>query len=126
MRSIIIFFAAAIILFAGVCSAGNVKLDKKDSSRTLSLKKGDTVEISLPGNPTTGYSWEAGSFDRKCVKLAGTKFKRDSNLIGAGGVFDFKFRMLARGQSKILIVYRRPWEKDVAPADKFELSVSVK
>ncbi|MBW1797368.1 MAG: protease inhibitor I42 family protein [Deltaproteobacteria bacterium] len=48
-----------IILLSG-CSAGNpIQLYQIDSDRTIKIKPGDTLEIVLDTNPTTGYQWKA-------------------------------------------------------------------
>jgi len=55
--SIILF--GLIILLPG-CSAGNpIQLYQIDSGRVIKMNPGDTLEIVLDANPTTGYQWKA-------------------------------------------------------------------
>jgi inhibitor of cysteine peptidase len=104
-----------------------LKLSEQDTGREVALRVGEKLEITLAGNPTTGYSWEAASVDTNILKQVGErKYQRDSNLIGAGGKFTFSFDAIAPGKTALQLTYRRPWEKNVPPAKKYEIIVTVK
>ena len=46
--------------------------------------------------------------------------------VGSGGAHEWVFRAVAAGTGAVGLAYRRPWEKDVAPAQTFSLTVAVK
>ena len=104
-----------------------VKLTKKEAGESVEVAKGGTLEITLEGNPTTGYTWEVESVDDKVLKQEGEPdSKPDSDAVGAGGMMTLKFKAEGTGKTDLKLVYHRSWEKDEAPAETFEVSVTVK
>ena len=104
-----------------------VKLTEKEAGESVEVAKGGTLEITLEGNPTTGYTWEVESVDDKVLKQEGEPdFKADSDAMGAGGMMTLKFKAEGAGKTDIKLVYHRPWEEGEAPAETFEVSVTVK
>jgi inhibitor of cysteine peptidase len=99
-----------------------------DAGREMQLKKGQTLVVTLEGNPTTGYSWEvAEPLDEQVLRQAGeAEFKAESDLVGAGGVQILRFEAVNAGQITLKLVYHRPWEKDVEPLEAYSLQVVVR
>ena len=52
-------------------------------------------------------------------------FTPSSSAIGAGGTQAFRFKAIGTGQTTLTLVYRRPWENNVAPTQTFTIQVSV-
>ena len=107
-----------------------VELTAKANGTTTALKPGQDLIVRLAGNPTTGFHWEVKSVTGKAVAAVGeVEYKADPaprQMVGSGGMFVAKFHAAAPGQSVITMVYRRPWEKDVAPIETFTVTVDVK
>jgi inhibitor of cysteine peptidase len=82
----------------------------------------------LEGNPSTGYSWETKDLDSSMFEQVGDTVYQSSDpgLVGSGGTFTMTFKVLKAGTSILTLVYRRPWETGVDPADTFEISVTAK
>jgi len=114
----------SIISCCCLTKATNGKFTRKDSGSIFTSSKGGVIEITLRGNPTTGYTWNIVEYDPKILKLEGSTFIRDSDLIGAGGVETFKFLIIGKGKTDLVIQYNRVWEKDVKPLELFKLSIS--
>ncbi|MDQ1336481.1 MAG: inhibitor of cysteine peptidase, partial [Thermodesulfobacteriota bacterium] len=72
-------YTLSIILLIVSFSASepvSVKLTDEDLGRTVELGIGETLEVVLSGNPTTGYVWDVASLDRDILKQVGeTEFK---------------------------------------------------
>ena len=98
----------------------------QDNGKTIDLAKGRTLAVELASNPSTGYSWEMKG-DPAPLKLISSKFEQQdqSGKAGAPGAQQFRFEATAAGASTLKLVYRRPWEKHVAPAKTFTLNVNV-
>ena len=108
-------------------SALTINADKSYDGRTLNLRVGDGVKLSLPENPTTGYRWEfLAKAEPVCVIVSDAYVSGAEGGIGSGGSHIWVFRAVDRGTGDVSLVYRRPWEKDVAPAQTFRMTVVVK
>jgi inhibitor of cysteine peptidase len=120
---------AALVLTTG-CSPQQqeIKATMDDAGREMQLKKGQTLLVTLEGNPTTGYSWEvAEPLDEQVLRLTGEpEFKAESDLVGAGGVQILRFEAVNTGTMTLKLVYHRPWEKDVDPLETYSLQVVVR
>jgi inhibitor of cysteine peptidase len=123
LRIIVMFGLLPTALSA--CGASNeVKLDAGDDGSQVELNAGQTLVVSLEGNPTTGYTWEAAELDEQVFHQVGeTEFKPESGAIGAGGVQTLRFETVNSGQTTLNLVYHRPWEENVEPAETFSIQV---
>ena len=125
---IVVAIAALFAMTACGSSAPNeLKLTKPDSGKTFDLAKGGTLEVTLEGNPTTGYLWGLLAGNDAVLKPASDyTFKADNpNLVGAGGKFTFKFQAVGVGSAPLKFGYQRPWEQ-VPPAETFAVTINVK
>jgi inhibitor of cysteine peptidase len=123
-----------ILLVALTVAAGcrsqqqEVKASVDDAGREVQLNKGQTLAVTLEGNPSTGYSWEvAEPLDEKVLRQVGEpEFKAESEALGAGGVQILRFEAVNTGQIALNLVYHRPWEKGVEPLETYSLQVIVR
>lgn len=111
----------------GSTAPNEVKVTDKEAGGSVEVAKGGTLEVTLEGNPTTGYNWEVESVDDKILKQEGEpEFNAESDAMGAGGMVTLKFKAEEAGKTDLKLVYHRSWEKDEDPAKTFEVSVTVK
>jgi inhibitor of cysteine peptidase len=109
----------------GASASSTMTVSDQDTGKTIDLAKGGTLVVELSSNPSTGYSW-AVKGNPAPLKLVGSDYKPDqSGKVGAPGVQQFRMEATAPGTSTLKLVYRRPWEKGVAPARTFTLHVKV-
>ena len=124
---IVVFFSLLFSTLAACGSGNEIKLDASDNGSQVELNVGKTLAISLEGNPTTGYTWEAADLDDQVLRQVGEpEFKPDSSAIGAGGVQILRFEVVNSGQTSLNLVYRRSWEVDMEPAETFSVQVTVR
>lgn len=98
-----------------------------DAGRQIGLAVGESVDVVLAGNPTTGYQWEIVELDQSIVKpLGDVTFKPASTALGAGGQATWHFQGVRAGQTSLKLVYRRSFEKDKPPAQTFTVQLVVK
>jgi inhibitor of cysteine peptidase len=118
-------FLDAVWLCVSIPEA-QARVSEEDAGSTVELRVGDTLEVMLDGNPTTGFSWETAAVDASVLKQLGEPgFQPDTSLIGSGGKFTFRFEAAGSGQTLLRLIYHRPWEKDVPPEKTFEVTVIV-
>jgi inhibitor of cysteine peptidase len=82
---------------------------------------GQEFTISLPSNPTTGYSWALAGSLPDGLLLVGSQYKPsqpDPNVVGSGGVEEWTFKATKAGTATLTFEYRRPWEKELPPAQR--------
>ena len=104
-----------------------VQATAADAGREMQLKKGQTLVVTLEGNPTTGYSWElAEPLDEQVLRQVGeAEFQQESDLVGAGGAQILRFEAVNAGKFTLKLVYHRPWEKGVEPLETYSIQVVV-
>jgi inhibitor of cysteine peptidase len=97
---------------------------KSQNGLEIERKPGDSVEIELPENRTTGFRWTLLSSGGPVLELLDDSIEASGDDVrGRGGVRRWRFRAATEGISRIEIEYGRPWEKQAV--DKFWITVRV-
>ncbi len=71
---------------------------------------GDIIVIQRHGIPTTGFQWfwiSRNSYDMKVLQLIGEKFIPNMNRFGAPGIYEWKFKAIAEGETTLTFRYSR-------------------
>ncbi len=109
-----------------------VILSPGNGETKVTLNNGLEFWVRLEGNPTTGYVWtHRATRDLKVVIPDGKEQfvqpdeDKDGKRVGQSGYFDFPFKTVTPGKKTLVFIYHRPWEKDVEPARKVELTITV-
>lgn len=129
MKNLLKTIIATFILCA--CSTtSQIQLQKADSGSTITISIGDTVTIDLPENPTTGYSW-AFSIEQESQNIISDISEKyiapNNNLVGSGGIKEYSFKAINKGEITLTGYYRRPWEKlDKQNSEKVEYIFKIK
>lgn len=99
-----------------------------DQGATVQLKAGESFEVRLKSNPTTGYGWTVDLKSTPLVKLTGQSHTEPGQpgAIGRPIVQVFHFQAVGRGEGALLLRYTRPWEKPSAGDEQFSLHVSIR
>ena len=121
----------SVLGLASACSppqpAGAVQLDIGDDGHQVELQKGQSLEVSLEANPTTGYTWEVEELDEQILRAVGEpEFKPQSDLMGAPGIQTLRFQAVGVGQTTLKLIYHRRWEKGVKPLQVYSAEVAVR
>src|SRR5262245_26326556 len=69
-----------------------LSLAETDNDRTLDIRLGETVRVTLQENATTGYRWAIDRYDGEFVEALATEARYPPNRIGAGGEVTFDFQ----------------------------------
>ena len=126
-------FAVAAVLATALAwprrihAGAALSITEADNGEAIDLVKDDILIISLEANASTGYQWQITKNDASIMKPAGRPDYRGgkSGMIGAPGHAVFTFVAIASGKDAVELGYSRPWEKGVAPAKTFGVSVMV-
>jgi predicted secreted protein len=107
-------------------SAYEIGLTMADDGRQISLREDQTLILSLPANPSTGYRWDVVKTDQLIVtrnQEGESQFLPASDQPGAVVYQVLRFKALAEGQNTLTLAYRRPWLRDVPPLRTFSVNV---
>jgi predicted secreted protein len=102
-----------------------MKLTENNSGKTVELRIGDELEITLPGNPTTGYVWEVSSLDTALLKQENPAFLPADKSIGSGGLAVMKLHAIGEGCGELKLIYHRPFEQNNPPLKIFKITVII-
>lgn len=76
---------------------------------------GETLEIRLGGNPTTGYAWTLEALDESIAAATGplTYEQKDAEagMVGVPGTYSMSVRGASPGYTYLRLRYKRAWEK---------------
>ena len=103
-----------------------ILLEAPDSGSDIFLAQGEVLQVRLPSTPSTGFAWAVVSNSPSVLRPAGEP-KYDppgKGAAGAAGTQTFEFRVVGGGGAFLELVYRRPFEKDVAPARRWGVFVA--
>ena len=121
--------ASLSLLAACTQTPSSVSLDEEGQSHCpLTMYRGQELMLSLRSNPSTGFRWEVKDAASGVLKSLGPEVysnPEDLGLVGSAGQSTWRYKADKPGNGHLLMVYRRPWEADVAPAQSFDCPISV-
>jgi inhibitor of cysteine peptidase len=104
----------------------DMSIDKTFHGRIIELALGQTLELKLDENPTTGYRWGLENSNPEVITLEYTTFALpQTTAVGSGGQRVWQFRGVARGQSWLKLKHWRPWSGESSVLETFETTVHV-
>jgi len=107
------------------CSTYSIQIGPEQNGSTVTLKEGENFTVTLPSNPSTGYSWQP-EFDAAFLsQVVEAEFEAESSLAGAGGAEIFEFKAVQPGTTTLTLNYERPWEENVDPVETFQIKLII-
>jgi inhibitor of cysteine peptidase len=105
-------------------------VDESSDGIEVVLQVGETLEIKLSENGSTGYKWTAphepkSTFDN-ILRERKQRVEAADGPVGSPGVRYLDFEAIGTGTASLELQYRRPWEKDKPPVRRFRLNVRVR
>lgn len=89
------------------------------------VNSGESFEIKLKGNPTTGYLWALARLPEHFYLLSESYVPDQPMLMGSGGTYHFTFlAMKPKTEGDFLFYMLRPWEP-FAPVEASDWLVKV-
>jgi inhibitor of cysteine peptidase len=124
--TLVLLLLAIALLAAGRQRGITLRLTQADSGSTITLHPGDTLELVLQGNPSTGYTWEVKPGSEALLKQKGEpEFTPDSKALGAEGRMTFRFDVVAEGKGSLVLLYRRTFEPEARPLRTFGIRIVI-
>lgn len=107
----------------------SIVVKENKNGQTIEALVGETIEVQLPGNPTTGYEWQMIGQSNNLALVTSRYLPQESKLVGSGGVYHFLLKPgpIAVGtQHLVQFAYFRRWEGVKKSAKKFSIKIRVK
>lgn len=109
-----------------VSSKTIIKLTEKDAGAKIQLTRQQYLQIELKSNPSTGYSWVIAAIDSSIISQSSSpQYETHSQATGGAGNSILTFKPQKTGDFSLRLVYKRIWERNVAPRDSFFISGTV-
>ncbi len=103
----------------------NYKNNEHNFKIDLSGANMEKLEIVLPGNASTGYSWITKTQSKNIeVTKEFVSASTDPYIIGVGGDYIFTVKGLEKGNATFELEYKRPWADEVRRSVKYNLYVN--
>jgi inhibitor of cysteine peptidase len=115
----------------------NMKLEKdkkvitpKGNGQAFEITVGETFQVSLPENPTTGYRWIVYGSGMPFVSLDKEDYVTPENdparpILGGGGTKILTLKAAKPGETELSLRLRRSWEAESEFADSFSIKLKI-
>ena len=106
----------------------SVKVGGAENNTTIALAQGQELVVTLPANPSTGFTWDIASMPANIATQGAPVFISGAQettpaLVGAGGEVVFTFLCTGSTSGVLELAYHRPWEKKPA-ARTYRLTIN--
>lgn len=99
-------------------------LTAADNNKTLDLRGGDELQITLDETPNTGYNWELMNPEDPLYQIKKTSYKiYDRVGIGGGGWRVFDIGVTGSGTTALVLKNQQIWSGDVYQEFKVLLKI---
>ena len=132
VRWLILLALLAVVCPAQMAFAATKVVTDADKGGDVQLKAGDTLEVRLSSNPSTGYMWYIHPKSTALLRLTGQTETKPPEpgegqpmVVGQPIVQVFTFQPKRTGDGILLLHYVRSWEKPALGEEQFTLHVVV-
>ncbi|MCF5802236.1 protease inhibitor I42 family protein [Pseudomonas tremae] len=104
-----------------------VSIDSQ-SDCPLALKTGQTLILTLPSNPTTGFRWLTQNPAQNILRSLGPEVYANAEtkeMVGSGGQSVWRYKATDAGTGRLMMTYQQPWAPEVQPEQTFECAITV-
>jgi inhibitor of cysteine peptidase len=117
------------VAVSGQASHKTYEVTAKQPPDTVELKAGDSLQVNIPGNATTGYQWVDATPDNSIMVADGEPtYKADESggAVGTGGVYTLRWKAAGPGGELVMAELMPPGDQAGAPASVWSVWVNVK
>lgn len=104
----------------------SLTLTEDQGGQTVPVELGDTIEIHLAENPTTGYRWNIETLGPGLTVELDRFHTLGTPLVpGAGGVHEWRIETTSKGSQPVRLRLWRDWEGDESVIRRFGVDIEV-
>ncbi len=101
-------------------------LTEADDNRTVELRVGESVRLTLPENATTGYRWAVDRVDQDVIEAGEPQSQYGGGAPGSAGQVSFDFKAKKAGSGEVALKYWRHFSGDGSIIKRFHFRLNVK
>jgi inhibitor of cysteine peptidase len=102
-----------------------ITLTEADNDRSVALKVGQAIAVTLPENASTGYRWAVDGADAALLTVRDPEASYPSGALGSGGHVTWTFVTKAPGATTVTLKRWRHWEGDASVVQRFGFHLSI-
>ncbi len=102
------------------------QIDERQNGQAFGFSAGDTFQLCLPENRSTGFRWVFEADGSPACKIVEDRTTPGSPRPGAPGAHCWTFQAIAPGQGRIVLRSRRPWEPRGGGGQVFTINLRVR
>jgi len=102
-----------------------ISLTQADADRIRTLHVGDSVELRLPENPSTGYRWSIDIALADAATLTASRWNAGGSGVGAGGTREFVITVKEPGTVRLHAKLWREWQGEGSAIERREFTLQV-
>ena len=102
----------------------SVTLD--EAARSVTVQAGQTIEVTVSENPTTGFHWEIDALTGPLTLVSSDFAARPGARPGGGGRRTIVVRADSPGAGELRLRYERSWEAGSTTPQRRTLTVIIK
>ena len=125
MKKLLTVIGLIVVLTAGAIGADSLYSPAPREMPVVDYVP-NQVDLYLPSNPTTGYSWVYDVEDPSVIEIRDQYFEysQEEGFVGGGGIHWFHIAGTNPGMTSVTFRYLRSWEAD-APAEQTTYRLTV-
>jgi len=101
-------------------------LTQVDNGRTIEAQPGSRIVVTLPENPTTGYSWAIDGAGDALSLVSSDYGATPAAGVGGGGKRTLVFEAKSPGTANLRLKRWREWEGEASVRERYAVTVRVK
>jgi predicted secreted protein len=119
---------SVIVEVEGATDPNTVVLTERDRNRRITINRNQMIEVQLPYNASTGFTWGVLLPNDSIVQQVGNVRIQQPPTVrpGAGGMMIWRFRPASNGVQWVKFVQFRPFEQGINTSNLFEFQVTVR
>jgi inhibitor of cysteine peptidase len=115
------------VLPCGQKTLAELTLMQSDNGKSVTVRPGEVVCISLYENPSTGFRWKLEHADDQVLHLLTSDYISDSSArVGGGGQHVWKFMAGKNGEVRLTMKHWRSWEGDKSAIERLDVTIRIK
>lgn len=101
-------------------------LTEADAKAPIAVRVGETVDLRLSENPSTGYVWSLAFDPPDAAAVTGSQWTANGGAIGAPGLRDLSIVIRQAGKLAIRAKNGRSWEGEASVTQRLEFRLEAR